>query len=132
MNPRREVALWVAQRVTAVVLALCVIVHLVTIIYAVRGGLTAAEILGRTRGNVAWASFYVIFVIAAAVHGAIGLRTVAAEWLGFRGGAAEFVVTVVGGAPTIMGMRAVAAVFGAREPCATNPQGGLSCTHPIS
>ena len=113
MNPRREVVLWVAQRVTAVVLALCVIVHLVTIIYAVRGGLTAAEILGRTRGNVAWATFYVIFVIAVAVHGAIGLRTVAAEWLGFRGEAAEFAMTIVALALTLMGLRAVVAVFGA-------------------
>ncbi len=113
MSRHREVALWVAQRATAVVLAFCVMVHLATIIYAVRGGLSAGDVLARTRGNVAWASFYVIFVIAAAVHGAIGLRTVAAEWLGFRGGAAEFVVTLVGGALTIMGLRAVAAVFGA-------------------
>ena len=113
MNPRREVVLWVAQRLTAVVLALCVIVHLVTIIYAVRGGLTAAEILARTRGNVAWATFYVIFVVAAAVHGAIGLRTVAAEWLGFRGEMAEFAMTIVGIALTLLGLRAVVAVFGA-------------------
>ena len=113
MNPRREAVLWVAQRVTAVVLALCVVVHLVTIIYAVRGGLSAAEILGRTRGNAAWAAFYVIFVIAVAVHGAIGLRTVAAEWLGFRGEVAEFAMTIVGIALTLMGLRAVVAVFGA-------------------
>jgi len=113
LNPRREVVLWVAQRLTAVVLALCVIVHLVTIIYAVRGGLTAAEILARTRGNVAWATFYVIFVVAAAVHGAIGLRTVAAEWLGFRGEMAEFAMTIVGIALTLLGLRAVVAVFGA-------------------
>ena len=112
MNPRREVVLWVAQRATAAVLALCVIVHLVTIIYAVRGGLTAAEILARTRGNAAWATFYVIFVIAVAVHGAIGLHTVAAEWLGFRGEVAEFAMTIVGIALTLLGLRAVAAVFG--------------------
>ncbi|MBC7710250.1 MAG: succinate dehydrogenase, partial [Rhizobacter sp.] len=31
-------------------LALCVLVHLVTILYAMRGGLSAAEILARTRG----------------------------------------------------------------------------------
>ena len=37
--------LWIAQRASAAVLALCVVVHLATIIYAVRGGLTAAEIL---------------------------------------------------------------------------------------
>ena len=112
MNPRRETMLWVAQRVTAVVLAFCVFVHLATIIYAVRGGLTAAEILGRTRGSVAWAAFYVIFVIAVAVHGAIGLRAVAAEWLGFRGDAAEFVMTVVAFVLAVMGLRAVVAVFG--------------------
>ena len=79
-----EVRLWVAQRATAVILAVCVVVHLAGIIYAVRAGLTAADILGRTRGSVAWGTFYMVFVLAAATHGAIGLRTVAAEWLGFR------------------------------------------------
>ena len=113
MTRRREVTLWVAQRATAVVLALCVLVHLATIIYAVRGGLSAAEILARTRGNYAWAAFYAVFVLAAAIHGAIGLRTVAAEWLRFRGAAAEVAITVIGLALTLMGLRAVVAVFGA-------------------
>lgn len=113
MSKRREVALWLAQRVTAVVLAFCVLVHLATIIYAVRGGLSAGEILARTRGNYAWAAFYVIFVVSVAVHGAIGLRTVAAEWLGFRGDAAEVTMTLVGIALTLLGLRAVVAVFGA-------------------
>ena len=112
MSPRRETVLWIAQRATAVVLAFCVLVHLATIIYAVRGGLSAAEILGRTRGSIAWAAFYVIFVMAVAVHGAIGLRNVAAEWLDFRGEAAELAMTVVGFALAVMGMRAVVAVFG--------------------
>jgi fumarate reductase subunit C len=112
MNPRRETVLWVAQRATAVVLAFCVLVHLATIIYAVRGGLSAAEILERTRGSVAWAAFYVIFVMAVAVHGAIGLRAVAAEWLGFRGEPAEFVMTLIGFGLAVMGLRAVVAVFG--------------------
>ena len=111
MNARREAMLWLAQRVTAVILAVCVLVHLVTIIYAVRGGLDAAEILARTRGSLAWAAFYVIFVLASAVHGAIGLRTVAAEWLRFRGEAAEWAMTVVGLVLTLMGLRAVVAVF---------------------
>ena len=57
------------------------VVHLVTIIYAVRNGLSAAEILARTRGSLAWGTFYAVFVFAAAIHGAIGLRTIAAEWL---------------------------------------------------
>jgi len=103
----------VAQRATAVVLALCVVVHLATIIYAVRGGLTAGEILARTRGSLMWGAFYSAFVIAAAIHGAIGLRTIAAEWLGFRGDAAEVATTVVGLALTILGLRGVVAVVGA-------------------
>ena len=113
MSARREVVFWVAQRATAVVLALCVLVHLVTMIYAVRNGLSAAEILGRTRGNLAWGAFYSVFAIAAAIHGAIGLRTIAAEWLGWRGESAELAMTVVGFALTIAGLRAVAAVVGA-------------------
>lgn len=112
-DARREAALWVAQRGTAIVLAFCVVVHLVTIIYAVRGGLSAAEVLGRTRGSVAWAAFYVIFVVSVAVHGAIGLRNIAAEWLGLRGSGLEVAVTVAGVVLTIAGLRAVVAVFGA-------------------
>ena len=113
MSARREAMLWIAQRATAVVLAVCVVVHLATIVYAVRGGLSAGEILARTRGSLAWGTFYSVFVIAAAIHGAIGLRTVAAEWLGFRGDAAEVAMTVVGLALTILGLRGVAAVVGA-------------------
>jgi fumarate reductase subunit C len=113
VSARREAVLWIGQRATAVILAVCVIVHLATIIYAVRGGLSAGEILARTRGSIAWGTFYSVFVIAAAIHGAIGLRTVAAEWLGFRGGAAEAAMTVVGLALAMLGLRAVAAVVGA-------------------
>jgi fumarate reductase subunit C len=113
MTRRAEAALWVAQRATAVILAFCVLVHLVTLIYAVRHGLSAADILGRTRGNAAWAAFYVIFVAAVAVHGAIGLRTVAAEWLRFRGAAAEGATVAIAIVLLVMGLRAVVAVFGA-------------------
>ena len=112
MSARREAMLWVGQRATAAILAVCVIVHLATIIYAVRGGLSAGEILARTRGSIAWGTFYSVFVIAAAIHGAIGVRTVAAEWLGFRGDAAEVAMTVIGLALTILGLRAVVAVVG--------------------
>jgi fumarate reductase subunit C len=113
MSARREVMLWTAQRVTAAILAVCVAVHLATIIYAVRGGLTAAEILGRTRGSYAWAIFYTIFVLAAAIHGSIGLRTVAAEWLGLRGRLAAGAMGLVALLLAITGLRAVAAVVGA-------------------
>jgi fumarate reductase subunit C len=110
VSARREAMLWVAQRLTAAVLALCVFVHLATIIYAVRGGLTAAEILGRTRGSVGWALFYATFVIAAALHGAIGLRTVAIEWLGLRGTPAAIAAALIAFALAALGMRAVVAV----------------------
>jgi fumarate reductase subunit C len=112
VSTQREVMFWVAQRATAAVLAVCVVVHLATIIYAVRNGLTAGEILGRTRGSLGWGTFYSVFVIAAAVHAAIGIRTIAAEWLRLRGDAAELAMTVVGLVLTIAGLRAVAAVVG--------------------
>ena len=50
--------LFLAQRATAFVLALAVAVHLGTILYASRGGLTAAEILARTHGNLWFLLFY--------------------------------------------------------------------------
>jgi fumarate reductase subunit C len=109
MSMRLEARLWVVQRATAVVLAACVAVHLVTIILAVRGGLDAGEILARTRGNAGWAAFYATFVLVAAVHGAIGLRTVAREWLGWHRGvglAAGMVAVLL----VVLGWRAVAAV----------------------
>ncbi len=79
MSARAEVWLWLAQRLSAAVLALCVIVHLGTIVYAVQGGLSAAEIVGRVAGNGAWLAFYGIFVGAAAIHAPVGLRTVLGE-----------------------------------------------------
>lgn len=110
MTARIETRLWIAQRASAAVLALCVAVHLVTMIVAVRGGLSAAEILHRTRGNVAWAAFYATFVFAVAVHAPIGLRTIAAEWLQWRGRAANVACLLVGLALLALGWRAVAAV----------------------
>lgn len=110
MSARGEARLWVAQRVTAVVLAACVLVHLVTIIYAVRAGLGGAEVLGRTRGNVGVAVFYGLFVIAASIHGAIGLRTIGIEWLRLRAGAAGVLAFAIGLALAGLGMRAVFAV----------------------
>jgi fumarate reductase subunit C len=103
--------LWIAQRATAAVLAVCVVVHLATIIYAVQGGLTAAEILGRTRGNVGWLAFYSIFVLAASVHAPIGLRAVFLEWLHWRGASRDVALALFAGLLAWMGMRAVVAVF---------------------
>jgi fumarate reductase subunit C len=103
--------LWIAQRASAVVLALCVAVHLATIIYAVQGGLSAAEILGRTRGNVAWLGFYAMFVLAVAVHAPIGLRSIFSEWLKWRSRSRDLFVLLIAGLLAWTGMRAVVAVF---------------------
>ena len=92
-------------------LAVCVVVHLATIVYAVQGGLTAAEILGRTRGNTAWLAFYSLFVLALSVHAPIGLRAVFIEWLRWRGRSRDVALLLLSGALAWMGMRAVLAVF---------------------
>ena len=112
MRARAEALLWLAQRASAGVLALCVMVHLATIIYAVQGGLTAAEILARTQGSTAWLAFYSIFVLAVAIHAPIGLRGVMAEWLGWRGRSRDVVLLLFATALLWMGMRAALAVFG--------------------
>jgi fumarate reductase subunit C len=112
LSYRAQTRLWLAQRASAALLGVCVLVHLATIVYAVRGGLSAAEILDRTRGNHAWLAFYTIFVIAAAVHAPIGLRAVASEWLGWRGRTRDLALIAFAVLLAGMGLRAALAVFG--------------------
>ena len=52
-----QAKLWYAQRISAMILGICVSIHLIIIFYAIRGGLTAEEILGRTQGNLTFAIF---------------------------------------------------------------------------
>jgi fumarate reductase subunit C len=77
----REARLWYWQRMSAMVLAVCVLVHLATIIYAVHHGLSAAQILSRTRGSLLFGAFYIVFLAACAVHVPIGLAAILEEWL---------------------------------------------------
>jgi len=111
VSVRGETRLWIAQRASAAVLALCVLVHLATMIYAVRGGLTGAEILARTRGSGAWLAFYSVFVLAVTVHAPIGLRAVLGEWLGWRGRPRDVALLLFAMLLAWMGMRAVMTVF---------------------
>jgi fumarate reductase subunit C len=111
LTPRGETLLWVAQRASAAVLAICVALHLATIIYAVQGGLTAAEILGRTRGNTGWLAFYAVFVLALSVHAPIGLGAIFIEWLRWRGRSRDVVLLLLALALAWMGLRAAFAVF---------------------
>jgi fumarate reductase subunit C len=111
VSVRTQVLLWTAQRITAAVLAVCVVAHLVTMIYAVRHGLSAQEILGRTQGNYAWLAFYLTFVAAVAIHAPIGLRTIIGETLGWRGATVNVAVFAVGAGLAVWGWRAAFAVF---------------------
>ena len=92
-------------------LALCVAVHLATVIFAVQGGLSAAEILGRTRGNTAWLAFYLVFVAAVAVHAPIGLRAILTEWLKWRGFTRDLAVAAFAVLIAWMGLSAAFSVF---------------------
>lgn len=92
------------------IMAPLVLGHLAVMIYAVRGGLDAAEILSRTQGSWLWASFYGLFVIAAAVHAAIGLRVVVHEYLHLKGIALSLFTGTVALLFLFMGGRAVVAV----------------------
>jgi fumarate reductase subunit C len=103
--------LFIAQRLTAFVLALAVAVHLATILYAVRGGLSAGEILARTHGNTAFMLFYSAFVIAVAIHAPIGLRNVLREWTPWRGRSLDLVLMLFSATLFALGFRAVYAVY---------------------
>ena len=102
--------LYMTQRLSALIMVPLVIGHLAVMIYAVQGGLSAAEILGRTQGSLFWALFYGGFVVAVSVHAAIGLRTIISEWTGLRGTALNGLALLICGALLIMGGRAVLAV----------------------
>jgi fumarate reductase subunit C len=108
---KTETWLWIAQRASAALLALCVLAHLFTIIYAVRHGLSGAAILERTRGNAAGLVFYVLYVSAIAVHAPIGLRSLAQEWLGWRSTSLNWFIAAIAAALFVFGLRAAWAVF---------------------
>jgi fumarate reductase subunit C len=105
--------LFLVQRLSAAVLALAVAAHLATILYAIRGGLTAGEILARTHGNLAFFAFYSLFVVAVAFHAPIGLRNVIREWTPWRSGSLDLALAVFAVMLLVLGMRAVLAVYAA-------------------
>ena len=106
----RDFHLYLAQRVSALVLAPLVLGHIAIMIHAVQGGLSAAEILSRTQGSLWWGIFYGAFVVAAAVHGAIGVRNIAGENLKLPKAWLELLTLFVGLVLLVLGGRAVVAV----------------------
>ena len=105
-----QAKLWYAQRISAMVLGLCVSIHLVIIFYAIRGGLTAEEILGRTQGNIAFAVFYEIFVLACFVHAPIGLANILEETFS-KGFISKAVSSLLAVLILILGTTAVIGVY---------------------
>ncbi len=107
-----ETRLYLIQRLSAMVLAPLVLGHIGLIIYAVDGGLTASEILDRTRGSMGWGAFYGVFVAAVALHAPIGLRNFAREWLAWRGRGFDRALFVFSIFLLALGARAVWSVCG--------------------
>lgn len=110
MSLRVEVWTHLLQRLSAMIMAPLVIVHLGVLIYAVQGGLSTAEMLSRTQSSVLWPAFYGLFFAAAGLHAAIGLRTILKESLSapralVDGLALVFLIAVFG-----LGLRAVTAI----------------------
>ena len=101
---------FVLQRASAGVLAVCVVVHLVTILHAVRVGLTADAIVARMHASVAWPAFYALFVLAAALHAPLGLRAIVDEWLGLRGRGVDVALVALALALLTGGLYAVRAL----------------------
>ncbi|MGD8348708.1 MAG: succinate dehydrogenase [Gammaproteobacteria bacterium] len=107
-----ELRLYIVQRLSAAILAPLVLLHLGVMIYAIQGGLSAEEILARTRGSLLWGGVYGLFAIAVAVHAATGLRNILREWARLREPWLAVVVWVFFAVLLFAGLRAVVAVVG--------------------
>ena len=102
--------LYLLQRISALIMAPLVLLHLGVMIVAIQGGLDSAEILSRTRGSFIWATVYGLFVVTVSIHAALGLRVVMFEWLRIRGEALNglswfaFVVLLAIGIRAVIGV----------------------------
>ncbi|MCP3970778.1 MAG: succinate dehydrogenase [Rhodobacteraceae bacterium] len=105
-----DLRLYLLQRISALVMVPLVLTHIVVMICAIQGGLTAGEILLRTQGSLFWLTFYGLFVLAVSVHAAIGLRVIVHEFTGLRGTALTVLGWAVFAGLLALGARAVWAV----------------------
>ena len=105
-----NVRLYLWQRATAALMVPLVLVHIAVIFYATRNGMTAADILSRTRGSIVWASYYGLFVAAASIHAAIGVRNALTEWSPLTDRRAGMLAVALGLLLAALGARAVFAV----------------------
>lgn len=105
-----DVRLYLLQRITAMIMAPLVLLHLGVMILAIQGGLDSAEILSRTQGSLFWGGVYGLFVLAVSIHAAIGVRVVLFEWLRIRGTRLNTLSWLLFIVLFLMGARAVYAV----------------------
>jgi fumarate reductase subunit C len=105
-----DVRLYLAQRISALIMVPLVLGHLAVMIYAIQGGLSAAEILGRTKGSFFWFAFYGLFVLAISVHASIGVRVIVHEWTGIGKRALDIFTLGVGFILSVLGAWSVMAV----------------------
>ena len=104
---------YLLQRLTAAAMLPLILAHLALIFYATRHDLSAADILARTRGSLGWGAFYALFVLLAAVHGAIGVRNVVAESVGLTAPTLDLLMWTFAILLSLLGLRAVFAVVAA-------------------
>jgi len=110
-NARLETRIWALQRATAAVLAFCVFVHLGMIIYAVQDGLSAAEIISRISGNLAWLAFYAVFIVAVALHAPIGIRVILNEMTNLSRKQTHLIMAALCLIILVMGFRAIIGLY---------------------
>ena len=105
-----NVRLYLWQRTTAAIMVPLVLLHIAVIFYVSRRGLTAADILSRTHGSLLWASYYGLFVAAASVHAAIGVRNALTEWSPLDARGAGWCAVIFGIVLALLGFHAVVAL----------------------
>ena len=107
-----EARLFALQRLTAMILAPLIIVHVAVILYAVGHGLSAQAILARTTSTAVWPLFYLVFVVAVSIHAPIGLRNVLREWTWLESSVINWISVLFGVLLAGLGVRAVLAISG--------------------
>lgn len=105
-----DVRLYMLQRITALIMAPLTLGHIAVMIYAVQGGLSAAEILARTQASVFWFLFYGSFVVAVSIHAAIGVRVIVHETLAIKGRPLTLLTWAIALGLLALGLKAVLAV----------------------
>ncbi|MDP6875815.1 MAG: succinate dehydrogenase [Alphaproteobacteria bacterium] len=111
MEQRLDIWLWLLQRGTAVLLAVFVVIHFVTIVLTIGHGVSAGAIAARVADNGLFLLFYGLFAVSAALHGCIGLRNILRELTG-AGRAADLVSLAACALLLWLGLRAAFGLYG--------------------